>query len=40
VITGAAIGYAVSEFLVDRHTCEDGSGGDASSPTVALTFRF
>jgi len=39
VVSGAFFGYAIAEFLVDRHECDDG-GGDAAGPTVSLTFRF
>jgi hypothetical protein len=36
VITGALIGYAVSEFLVDRYDCNPDNSGD--SPALSLSF--
>ena len=39
VIAGAFFGYAISEFLVDRHECPDGAG-DAAGPTVSMSFQF
>jgi undecaprenyl-diphosphatase len=39
VVSGAFFGYAIAEFLVDRHECDD-AGADAAGPTVSLTFRF
>lgn len=41
VIAGGFLGYAVAEFLVDRHTCPEDTGDEGSSgATVSLTFQF
>jgi membrane-associated phospholipid phosphatase len=40
VISGAFFGYAISELIVDRHECADGTDGDATGPTVSLSFHF
>lgn len=39
VITGSILGYAVSQFLADRHTCDDPAT-DSPAATVTMTFRF
>jgi hypothetical protein len=40
VISGAFFGYAIAEFLVDRHECSDDAGAGATGPTVSISFQF
>jgi len=41
VFVGAALGFAVSTFLVQRHTCDDPGAGGAAAPTlVSFGFSF
>lgn len=40
VVSGAAFGYAIAEFLVDRHECDDDTSASASGPTVSISFQF
>lgn len=40
VISGAAFGYAISEFLVDRHECPGDANDRTAGPTVSVSFRF
>ena len=40
VFVGAALGFAVSAFLVQRHTCDDGDGGGGTVAPTLVSFGF
>jgi membrane-associated phospholipid phosphatase len=40
VISGGFFGYAIAEFLVDLHECDDDASASAAGPTVSISFQF